>query len=91
MKLGCIMSKHVNSRRKFIKAAIYTAPVVMTLKAAPSFAKSGSHMSDISCDTDFSKDTVSCKSSVVDHTFNIPQTKSGFQKFIASFLKIFGF
>lgn len=36
------MSEQDNSRRKFIKAAAYTAPVVMTLKAAPSFASSGS-------------------------------------------------
>lgn len=86
------MSNHDNSRRKFIKAAVYTAPVVMTLKAAPSFAKSGSHMSDISCDTDFKNDSVTCKSSTIEHTFTpIPQTKSGFSKFIASFLKIFGF
>jgi len=36
------MSNHNNSRRKFIKAAAYTAPVVLTLKAAPTFARSGS-------------------------------------------------
>ena len=36
------MSEHNESRRKFIKAAAYTAPVILTLKAAPTFAKSGS-------------------------------------------------
>lgn len=36
------MSEHNDSRRKFIKAAAYTAPVIMTLKAAPSFARGGS-------------------------------------------------
>lgn len=36
------MSDQNKSRRKFIKAAAYTAPVVMTLKAAPSFACGGS-------------------------------------------------
>jgi len=36
------MSDQNDSRRKFLKAAAYTVPVVLTLKAAPSFAKSGS-------------------------------------------------
>lgn len=36
------MSDHNESRRKFIKATAYTAPVILTLKAAPTFAKSGS-------------------------------------------------
>lgn len=36
------MSEHSVSRRKFITAAVYTAPVILTLKAAPTFAKSGS-------------------------------------------------
>jgi len=36
------MSEHNESRRKFIKATAYTAPVILTLKAAPTFAKSGS-------------------------------------------------
>lgn len=36
------MSEHNESRRKFIKATAYAAPVVLTLKAAPTFAKSGS-------------------------------------------------
>jgi len=83
------MSKHDNSRRKFIKAAVYTAPVVMTLKAAPSFAKSGSHLSDVNCDVN--DKTITCKNSQTTHTFDIPQSQSGFQKFITSFLSIFGF
>ena len=36
------MSSHNDSRRKFIKVAAYTAPVVLTMKAAPSFATGGS-------------------------------------------------
>lgn len=36
------MSDHSETRRKFIKATAYTAPVILTLKAAPTFAKSGS-------------------------------------------------
>jgi hypothetical protein len=36
------MSEHNDSRRKFIKAAAYTAPVILTLKAMPSYACSGS-------------------------------------------------
>lgn len=43
------MSDYNNSRRKFIKAAAYTAPVILTLQAAPTFAKSGSHMHDRKC------------------------------------------
>jgi len=85
------MSNHDNSRRKFIKAAVYTAPVVMTLKAAPSFAKTGSNLSDVSCDVSKDKNTIDCKSSNVAHTFDIPTSQSGFQKFITSFLSIFGF
>lgn len=36
------MSEHNDSRRKFIKVAAYTAPVILTLNAAPTFAKGGS-------------------------------------------------
>ena len=36
------MDKHNESRRKLIKAVAYTAPVVLTLRAAPTFATSGS-------------------------------------------------
>ena len=36
------MSKHDVSRRKFIKTAGYVAPAILTLKAIPSFASSGS-------------------------------------------------
>ena len=31
-----------NSRRDFVKKAMYVAPVVLTLTAAPAFAKNGS-------------------------------------------------
>ena len=31
-----------NSRRDFVKKAMYVAPVVLTLAAAPEFAKAGS-------------------------------------------------
>jgi len=84
------MSNYGNSRRKFIKAAVYTVPVVMTLRAAPSFAKSGSNISGISCEHDDSTNTLKCKNSAVTHVFNIPQSKNGLQRLIASFLKIFG-
>lgn len=43
------MSVSNNSRRKFIKAAAYTAPVILTLKAAPTYANSGSGVQD-KCD-----------------------------------------
>lgn len=36
------MSEQDNSRRDFLKKLGYTAPIVLTLKAAPSFAKPGS-------------------------------------------------
>lgn len=36
------MSKLTDSRRDFVKRAAYVAPAVLTLMAAPSFAKSGS-------------------------------------------------
>lgn len=39
-KLG--VSKLDESKRKFIKAAVYVAPVVLTLKAVPSHAGTGS-------------------------------------------------
>ena len=87
------MSNHDNSRRKFIKAAVYTAPVVMTLKAAPSFAKSGSHMGSICRDDDSKhcKDFGNPHHGDGEHIFNHAQKQGGFQKFIAAFLKIFGF
>ena len=37
------MSTHDSSRRKFIKTAGYVAPAILTLKAVPSFAASGSN------------------------------------------------
>jgi hypothetical protein len=36
------MSKLDGSKRKFIKTAAYVAPAIITLKAIPSFASSGS-------------------------------------------------
>jgi hypothetical protein len=45
------MSEHNDSRRKFIKAAAYTAPVVLTLKALPSYACSGSQRPGCGCKT----------------------------------------
>ena len=35
-------SAHRPSRRAFVKKAAYIAPVILTLSAAPSFAKPGS-------------------------------------------------
>jgi hypothetical protein len=35
-------SDHQKSRRDFLKKVGYTAPVILTMKAAPAFAKSGS-------------------------------------------------
>ena len=35
-----------DSRRDFVKKAIYVAPVVLTLAAAPEFAKAGSVKKD---------------------------------------------
>ena len=37
--------EHQESRRDFLKKAAYTAPVILTMAAAPAFAKNGSpHM-----------------------------------------------
>jgi len=36
------MSKNQTTRRAFVKKAAYIAPAILTLKAAPSFAKPGS-------------------------------------------------
>lgn len=35
-------SKHQASRREFVKKAAYIAPAIITLQAAPSFARAGS-------------------------------------------------
>jgi hypothetical protein len=35
-------TKHQPSRREFVKKAAYVAPAILTLKAAPAFAKNGS-------------------------------------------------
>jgi hypothetical protein len=36
------MNEHNSSKREFIKKAMYVAPAILTLKAIPSFASSGS-------------------------------------------------
>jgi hypothetical protein len=36
------MNEPNSSKRKFIKTAVYVAPAILTLKAIPSFASSGS-------------------------------------------------
>jgi len=38
-----VVSDHQSSRRKFIKKAAYLTPAVLTLTAAPAFAKAGSN------------------------------------------------
>lgn len=35
-------NEHSSSRREFVKKAAYVAPVILTLQAAPSYAKAGS-------------------------------------------------
>jgi hypothetical protein len=40
------MSEFAASRRAFVKRAAYVAPAILTLKAAPAFAKAGSGKSD---------------------------------------------
>lgn len=37
-----MMTPPNETRRQFVRKAAYVAPVVLTLKAAPAFAKSGS-------------------------------------------------
>jgi len=39
-------SKHKVSRREFVKKAAYIAPAIITLTAAPSFARAGSGKQD---------------------------------------------
>lgn len=82
------MSNHDSSRRKFIKAAVYTAPVIMTLKAAPAMATSGSNISR--CGSE--EGSLRCKiGSQVNEVFNQSQSSGGgFASFIKSLLKIFG-
>ncbi len=36
------ISKHGASRREFVKKAAYIAPAIITLQAAPSYARAGS-------------------------------------------------
>ena len=40
------MKKHNESRRRFAKKIAYIAPAILTLKAQPSFASSGSDRND---------------------------------------------
>jgi hypothetical protein len=84
------MSTHNSSRRKFIKTAAYTAPVIMTLNAAPSFARGGSNMSrNMTCDVDKNQ-SVKCKSTGFISQMNRPQKGNAFSNFLKSILKLFG-
>lgn len=40
------MDNSSNTRREFVKKAAYVAPAILTLAAAPAFAKSGSEKGD---------------------------------------------
>jgi hypothetical protein len=40
------MTEALDSRRSFVRRAVYVAPVILTLAAAPAFAKSGSEKLD---------------------------------------------
>jgi len=84
------MSNHDNSRRKFIKAAVYTAPVVMTLKAAPSFANSGSNLSKCEEGDNSLRCKVGNNLGEIENAYNQSQESGGFSSFIKSILKIFG-
>jgi len=41
-KVAKEITKHGTSRREFVKKAAYIAPAIITLRAAPSYAKAGS-------------------------------------------------
>ncbi len=41
------LSSEKAARREFVRKATYLAPVILTLKAAPSFAKAGSDKSQL--------------------------------------------
>jgi hypothetical protein len=41
-KVAKEISKHGTSRREFVKKAAYIAPAIITLQAAPSYARAGS-------------------------------------------------
>jgi hypothetical protein len=47
-----IKKEHQESRRDFLKKAAYTAPVILTMAAAPAFARNGSPHA---CDRDSNK------------------------------------
>jgi len=36
------MQQHQSGRREFVKKAAYAAPIILTLRVAPSYAKAGS-------------------------------------------------
>jgi hypothetical protein len=42
VKVAKEKSKHKASRREFVKKAAYIAPAIITLQAAPSYARAGS-------------------------------------------------
>ncbi len=41
-----MQNEHSNSRREFVKKAAYIAPAILTLQAAPAYAKPGSIKKD---------------------------------------------
>jgi hypothetical protein len=41
------LSKKGSSRREFVKKTAYIAPAILTLQAAPSFARAGSDQSEL--------------------------------------------
>jgi hypothetical protein len=41
-----MIMKSSDARRKFVKRAVYMAPAILTLAAAPAYAKSGSDKLD---------------------------------------------
>lgn len=85
------MSAYNSSRRKFIKSAAYTAPVVVTLMAAPSFAKGGSNVNgNISCHVD-KHQNFKCKSTGFTNNIHMPKKENAFTHFLKSILKLFGF
>ncbi len=46
------MEEHDASRREFVKKAAYVAPAILTLQAAPAYAKGGSDKGDGGKDKD---------------------------------------
>jgi len=52
----------MNSRREFLKKAAYAAPVVLSLKAVPSFANTGSSRTTTSSEYPFAGLSGECNS-----------------------------